>query len=384
MQSRIKALDKMESVETYEKRGTLRFSFPATARTVAEVVKIDGLKKAYGEHVVFGGLDLTVRRGEKIGIIGVNGAGKTTLLRMMAGELPHDGGTIKLGNGVELGYYAQHHADTLDLDATIYEIVQRAAPESAPARVRSICGAFMFSGDDVDKPIKVLSGGEKARVALARLIAKPGNLMLMDEPTNHLDLASAEALAASLATFDGTLVFVSHNRSLIRTLATRVWNVEDGRVETYPGTLDEYMYSMAQRRIAVAAADEAAAPRDPRGAVPRPAARATGDDKQRKRREAEARQKRSSRLGPLEKLVAQLEDRIATLEAEQKVRSAELSDPGVYDDAQRRNKLLNDYQGAADKLDELTARWEKAMAELETAKAEFAASSSADLPDGAS
>ena len=384
VQSRIKALDKMESVETYEKRGTLRFSFPATARTVAEVVKIDGLKKAYGEHVVFGGLDLTVRRGEKIGIIGVNGAGKTTLLRMMAGELPHDGGTIKLGNGVELGYYAQHHADTLDLDATIYEIVQRAAPESAPARVRSICGAFMFSGDDVDKPIKVLSGGEKARVALARLIAKPGNLMLMDEPTNHLDLASAEALAASLATFDGTLVFVSHNRSLIRTLATRVWNVEDGRVETYPGTLDEYMYSMAQRRIAVAAADEAAAPRDPRGAVPRPAARATGDDKQRKRREAEARQKRSSRLGPLEKLVAQLEDRIATLEAEQKVRSAELSDPGVYDDAQRRNKLLNDYQGAADKLDELTARWEKAMAELETAKAEFAASSSADLPDGAS
>jgi ATP-binding cassette subfamily F protein 3 len=132
------------------------------------------------------------------------------------------------------------------------------------------------------------------------------------------------------------------------------------------------MYSMAQRRIAVAAADEAAAPRDPRGAVPRPAARATGDDKQRKRREAEARQKRSTRLGPLEKLVAQLEDRIATLEAEQKVRSAELSDPGVYDDAQRRNKLLNDYQGAADKLDELTARWEKAMAELETAKSEFA------------
>src|SRR5690348_817665 len=198
----------------------------------------------------------------------------------------------------------------------------------------------------------------------------------MDEPTNHLDLASAESLAQSLTTYDGTLVFVSHNRSLIRTLATRIWNVEDGRVETYPGTLDEYMYSMAQRRIAVAAADEAAAPRDPRGAVPRPAARATGDDKQRKRREAEARQKRSTRLGPLEKQVAQLEDRIATLEAEQKVRSAELSDPSVYDDAQRRNKLLGDYQAAADKLEELTARWEQAMAELETARAEFAESSS--------
>ena len=377
VQSRIKALEKMESVETYEKRGTLRFSFPPTPRSVAEVVRVAGLRKAYGEHVVFDGLDLTVRRGEKIGIIGVNGAGKTTLLRMMAGELPHDGGTIKLGSGVELGYYAQHHADTLDLEATIYEVVQRAAPDAAPARVRSICGAFMFSGDDVDKPIKVLSGGEKARVALARLLAKPGNLLLMDEPTNHLDLASAEALAASLGTFDGTLVFVSHNRSLIRTLATRIWNVEDGRVETYPGTLDEYMYSMAQRRIAVAAADEASAPRDPKGAVPRPAAKPGADaDKQRKRREAEVRQQRAKRVGPLEKQVAQLEDRIATLEAEQKVRSAELSDPAVYDDAQRRNKLLGDYQTATDKLEELTARWEQAMAELEAAKAEFADGSS--------
>jgi ATP-binding cassette subfamily F protein 3 len=234
--------------------------------------------------------------------------------------------------------------------------------------VRSILGAFMFSGDDVDKPVKVLSGGERARVALARLMIAPGNLLLMDEPTNHLDLASSEALAASLTTFDGTLVFVSHNRSLIRKLATRVWNVEDGKVETYPGTLDEYMYSMAQRRQAVAVAEPGVL-RDPRGAVPAPAGKPRDDDKARKRREAEARQKRAAKLGPLEKQVAQLEERIAVLEVEQKTRSAELSDPTVYDDAQRRNKLLSDYQSAADKLEELTARWEKAMAELEAAKA---------------
>jgi ATP-binding cassette subfamily F protein 3 len=206
----------------------------------------------------------------------------------------------------------------------------------------------------------------------------------MDEPTNHLDLASSESLAASLGTFDGTLVFVSHNRSLIRTLATRIWNVEDQRVETYPGTLDEYMYSMAQRRIAVAAADDTRR-RDPRGAVPRSGKADAGDavggagagalprdkDKERKRREAEARQKRSVKLGPLEKSVAQLEDRIAVLEAEQKTRAAELADPSVYDEAARRNKLLSDYQTASDKLEELTARWEAAMAALETAKAEL-------------
>jgi len=387
VQSRIKSLDRMESVETYQKRGVMRFSFPPTSRTVADVVRVEGLRKAYGDHVVFPGIDLTVRRGEKIGIIGVNGAGKTTLLRMLAGELPHDAGAIRIGNGVEVGYYAQHHADTLDLSATVYEVVQRAAPDSPPARVRSILGAFMFSGDDTDKPVKVLSGGEKARVALARLLVAPGNLLLMDEPTNHLDLASSESLAASLGTFDGTLVFVSHNRSLIRTLATRIWNVEDQRVETYPGTLDEYLYSMTQRRIAIAAADDAPR-RDPRGALVRPGARRDGDesgadgdgaagalrreqDKARKRREAEARQKRSVKLGPLEKTVSQLEDRIAALEAEQKVRSAELSDPSVYDEAARRNKLLSDYQAASDKLEELTARWETAMAALEVAKAEL-------------
>jgi ATP-binding cassette subfamily F protein 3 len=368
VQSRIKMLEKMEDVEQYEKRGTMRFTLPATGRTVADVVRVEKLKKAYGNHVVFPGIDLTVRRGEKIGIIGVNGAGKTTLLRMIAGELPYDSGSIKIGSGVTMGYYAQHHADTLDMSATIYDIIQRAAPDAPPARIRSMAGAFMFSGDDIDKPAKVLSGGERARVALARLCIAPGNLLLMDEPTNHLDLASSESLAESLKTYDGTLVFVSHNRSLIRQLATRIWNVEDGKVETYPGTLDEYMYSQAQRRQGVPE-NEIKVAKPVAAAVAVPASRE--DDKARKRREAEARQKRNATIGPLEKEVAKLEERIGVLEAEQKVRSTELADPSVYDDAPRRNKLLADYQGAADKLEELTARWEKAMADLESAKSEL-------------
>ncbi len=380
VQSRVKFLEKMESVETYEKRQVMRFSFPPTDRVVADVIRVENLKKAYGKHVVFPGIDLTVRRGEKIGIIGVNGAGKTTLLRMLAGELPYDSGAIKIGSGVNVGYYAQHHADTLDLGSTVYEVVLRASPETPPSRIRSILGAFMFSGDDIDKPVKVLSGGEKARVALARLLVKPGNLMLMDEPTNHLDLQSSEALTASLGTYDGTLVFVSHNKSLVRSLATRIWNVEDQKVETYPGTLDEYLYSMTERRQAVGVEGDATKRRDPRGAsagstpaaTPKPPV-SREDDKARKRREAEQRQKRGAKLGPLEKLVAQLEERVGVIEAEQKARSAELADPSVYDDAARRNKLLSDYQGAADKLDELNARWEKAMAELEAERAKLAA-----------
>ncbi|MEM9492304.1 MAG: ABC-F family ATP-binding cassette domain-containing protein, partial [Myxococcota bacterium] len=195
VQSRVKMLEKMDDVELYQKRRVMHFSFPPTDRTAGDVIRVAELRKAYGDHVVFPGVDLTVRRGEKIGIIGVNGAGKTTLLKIIAGELGSDGGTITLGNKVKVGYYAQHHADTLDTKATVYDEVARANPDTTPGRIRSILGAFLFSGDDVDKPIRVLSGGERARVALARLMVNPGNLILMDEPTNHLDLQSSESLA---------------------------------------------------------------------------------------------------------------------------------------------------------------------------------------------
>ncbi|MBK7536025.1 MAG: ABC-F family ATP-binding cassette domain-containing protein [Myxococcales bacterium] len=368
VQSRIKALEKMESVETFQKRGVMRFSFPPTARSVNEVVRVEGLAKAYGERKVLSGVDLTIRRGEKIGIIGVNGAGKTTLLKMLAQELPPDAGTIKLGSGVTVGYYAQHHADTLDMSATIYEIVARANPEASPARLRSILGAFMFSGDDIDKPAKVLSGGERARVALARLLVAPGNLLMMDEPTNHLDLDSSESLSQSLTTYDGSILFVSHNRSLVRKLATRIWNVEGGTVENYAGTLDEYLYSMAQRRLAQEQAESALAASPTAAAAP---AKTREEDKARKRREAQERARRTQKLGPLEKQVETLEARISELEVAQAARSTELADPAVYADDARRRRLLGEYQSGQEKLEELTSRWESAMAELEKAKAEL-------------
>ncbi|MBC8071174.1 MAG: ABC-F family ATP-binding cassette domain-containing protein, partial [Deltaproteobacteria bacterium] len=240
VQSRVKALARMDEVQVLQKRETIRFRFPVSERAGGEPLRVRSLSKAYGNHVVLRNVELRVTRGDRIAIIGVNGAGKTTLLKVIANELKADAGTIELGHKVKVGYYAQHHADTLDPRRTVLETVAQGGDHSA-TRIRTMLGAFLFHDEDVDKPIGVLSGGERARVALARLLVDPGNFLLMDEPTNHLDLASSEALGEALQTFDGTLIFVSHNRSFVRRLATKIWNVENATVDTYPGTLDEYL-----------------------------------------------------------------------------------------------------------------------------------------------
>ncbi|MBK7829877.1 ABC-F family ATP-binding cassette domain-containing protein [Nannocystis sp.] len=384
VQSRVKALEKMEEVKTFTRRQVMRFEFPPCDRAGDVVLRVEGLRKAYGDHVVLADVDLTVRRGEKIGIIGVNGAGKTTLLRAIAGELPIEAGTISFGNRVKVGYYAQHHADTLRPDRTLFEEVAAEDPAAGQTRVRSILGAFLFSGDDVDKKVRVLSGGERARVALARLIIRPGNVMLMDEPTNHLDLDSSEALAESLKSYDGTLLFVSHNRSFVRKLATRIWDVSGGKVETYPGTLDEYMDSCRRRRdgepeagVKGEKALQAARPTHVQvvAGKGKPAAVVVAEAPKQKdrRREAELRNERNKVLGPLRKKVAEMEARIAGLEAAQKQRSAQLADPATYADDKLRASLLNGYQKDADTLEDLTRRWEIGVAELEQVEAELAA-----------
>ncbi|MBK9757772.1 MAG: ABC-F family ATP-binding cassette domain-containing protein [Nannocystis sp.] len=384
VQSRVKALEKMEEVKTFTRRQVMRFEFPPCDRAGDVVLRVEGLRKAYGDHVVLADVDLTVRRGEKIGIIGVNGAGKTTLLRAIAGELPIEAGTISFGNRVKVGYYAQHHADTLRPDRTLFEEVAAEDPAAGQTRVRSILGAFLFSGDDVDKKVRVLSGGERARVALARLIVRPGNVMLMDEPTNHLDLDSSESLAESLKSYDGTLLFVSHNRSFVRKLATRIWDVSGGKVETYPGTLDEYMDSCRRRRdgepeagVKGEKALQAARPTHVQvvAGKGKPAAVVVAEAPKQKdrRREAELRNERNKVLGPLRKKVAEMEARIAGLEAAQKQRSAQLADPATYADDKLRASLLNGYQKDADTLEDLTRRWEIGVAELEQVEAELAA-----------
>jgi ATP-binding cassette subfamily F protein 3 len=383
VQSRIKQLEKMESVETYRKRKVMSFSFPPTGRAGHEAVQLEHVRKAFGERVVLPDVSLSVYRGDRVGIIGPNGAGKTTLLKLIAGELEPDGGRIELGHNVKPGYYAQHHADLLHPKNSVYDEAAAVNRELGQTRVRTVLGAFLFSGDDVDKLIGVLSGGERARVSLARLMLDPGNLLLLDEPTNHLDLESCESLIDTLDTFDGTMVFVSHNRGLIRRLANKIWAVENGEVTEYQGNLDDYMRQWRARYGGEEEPKAGDAPRakptgDAKLEAPKrkspPKAKAKGsraDEKRRKREEARRRQERSKRLGKLEKKVARLMERVAELEDEQKRRNERLCDPNGFADEAERQQLLTALQVDAEKIEELTMRWESAQEELDRAQAEL-------------
>ncbi|MEM6291077.1 MAG: ABC-F family ATP-binding cassette domain-containing protein [Myxococcota bacterium] len=380
VQSRIKQLEKMDDVQTFTRRKVMTFSFPSCVRAGDRVLEVEGLAQGFGERRVLDGVNLTVGRGEKIGIIGVNGAGKTTLLRTIAGEIEAKGGSIKLGHNVKLGYYAQHHADILAGGDTVLESVSQRNTGASETAVRNMLGSFLFQEEDVDKPIKVLSGGERARVALARLLIDPGNLVMMDEPTNHLDLESSESLAKSLSTYDGTLIFVSHNRSFVRQLATKIWNVEAGTVELYPGTLDEYIERhrpdapkgagpTASSDLGVVDAPKRPAKSpDPKAesvAEAKGSTESRAEKKARKREEARRRTEANKKLGPIKKRITDLEAKIEVLEKEQRARNLALADPETYGDAQKRNVLLTEYQRDEDALSDLNEAWEVATMELE-------------------
>jgi ATP-binding cassette, subfamily F, member 3 len=368
VQSRIKQLEKMETVETLEKAQVMRFTFPPTERCSNDVLVAENLSKSYGSRKVLDKVNLRVAKGARIAIIGPNGAGKTTLLKMLASELTPDTGSVALGHHVKVGYFAQHHADKLHADSTPYQEVAEVDPASGMTRVRTVLGAFLFRGDDVDKKIRVLSGGERARVALARLLIKPGNFLLMDEPTNHLDLGSSESLAESLASYDGTLLFVSHNRSFVKHLATEIWNLENGHVEVYPGTLDEFMYALRQRQEA----QEKPGSGSGSGSGKTESAPVDRNDKDRKRREAENRQQRSKVLKPLKDKVSKLEAQIEKVEAAHKEITAQLADPAVYADAKRSNALMAEFAERKSELAKLTTEWEQLSLEVEKKEAELA------------
>ncbi|NBD13053.1 ABC-F family ATP-binding cassette domain-containing protein [Corallococcus silvisoli] len=363
-QSRAKMLAKLEKVQVLEERQTMKFRFPEVERSGRDVVLMEGITKRYGALTVYNGLDARLERGQRIAVVGANGAGKTTLLKMVAGELAPDSGKVTLGHNVVVGYYAQHHADKLDRHNTIIEEVRPLAADKPESYVRGVLGAFLFSGDDVEKPIGVLSGGERARVALAKLLLVPSNFLLMDEPTNHLDLDSSEMLIEALKLYGGTLLFVSHNRSFINGLCTHVWEVADGKLTSHPGNLDEYLYHQEQARLAAEGAESGAS--NGKGAA---AGSGPVSEKERKRLEAEARQRRSVVEGPIKKEIAKLEERIAKVEAEQKDREGQLADPVLYNDFARAKPLMDAHRAGKEELEDLYARWELAQEKLAAAQA---------------
>jgi ATPase subunit of ABC transporter with duplicated ATPase domains len=246
VQSRVKALDKIEKVELPKKRRVVKFDFREPPRSGDLVVTLDGVSKAYGRRVVHDRLTMTVRRGERWAVMGKNGAGKSTLLKMIAGAVPPDSGEVKLGASLKMGYFAQQALDLLHPDLTIEEQLTRDFPHESIGALRSLAGAFQFSGDDIDKKIRALSGGEKTRLVMARMLLNPPNFLVLDEPTNHLDLATKEMLLESLGGFEGTMIFVSHDRAFLRGLSNRVLELggESGveaEPHLYPGTYDEYV-----------------------------------------------------------------------------------------------------------------------------------------------
>jgi ATPase subunit of ABC transporter with duplicated ATPase domains len=243
VQSRVKKLDKIEKVEPPKRRRTLDFDFRPAPRSGEDVAKLTGLRKAYGDHVIHDGLDLLIRRRERWCVMGVNGAGKSTLLKLVAGHSEPDAGSVAVGASVKLGYFAQHAMELLDPARTAWEELVAAFPQASVGSLKSLGGAFGFSGDEIDKPCRILSGGEKARLVLAKMLYDPPNFLVLDEPTNHLDMATKEMLVRALAAFEGTMLFVSHDRRFLAALSNRVLELVpgDGGPRVYGGGYVEYV-----------------------------------------------------------------------------------------------------------------------------------------------
>ncbi|MCZ7679745.1 MAG: ATP-binding cassette domain-containing protein [Sandaracinaceae bacterium] len=241
VQSRVKKIEKIEKVEPPRRRRVVEFEFPKPPRSGDDVAKLEGVSKAFGDKVVYDGLDLLVRRRERWCVMGVNGAGKSTLLKLIAGSAEPDRGTVTVGASVKLGYFAQHAMELLDGQKSVIETLVDEHPRASLGSLRTLAGAFGFSGDDVEKPCRVLSGGEKARLVLARMLYDPPNFLVLDEPTNHLDLGTKDVLVGALGDFDGTMIFVSHDRRFLSSLSNRVLEVSPGSVRTYGGGYREYV-----------------------------------------------------------------------------------------------------------------------------------------------
>ncbi len=298
VQSRIKELEKMDRIELPEEEKTIHFSFPQPKASGRIVADFAGIAKSYGEKEVFRDVSFMIERGDRIALVGVNGAGKSTLIKLLAGKEPPSAGSYRLGHNVQADYFAQDQYKELDQDARIFDDLAELSPRSTQTELRSLLGCFLFSADEVFKRIGVLSGGERNRYALLRMLLHPANFLLLDEPTNHLDMRAKDVLLEALSKYTGTVVFVSHDRYFIDKLATRVFEIGDGRVEVYPGNYEDYRWrkggGAARLQEAVAAAPAAVQPVNGNGAAP-----------------AESK---SKRLNPIKR--KQMEDRVHELEQE--------------------------------------------------------------------
>ncbi len=387
VQSRIKQLEKVVPIEVPPERKKINFNFPACAKSGRMVIELKRASKSYGGLTVFKDLDLHIERGDRIALVGPNGAGKSTLMRMLSGEESPDSGERILGHNVVMQYFAQDEATRMDPAPTVYETLSSGSPMQMVPMIRNILGGFLFSGDDVYKHVRVLSGGERTRLAVARMLLRPSNTLLLDEPTNHLDLDSKEVLLDALVDYGGTLMFVSHDRYFVERLATKIIEVGDGTAISFPGTYREFLYhkehGVKEGRPGLDRQPERGArdgDREPKksslpqkatppqsqtkGAPPsRPAERGAPDEKQRlreekKRADAESR-KRSRELQARQARIESLETRIAETESAIREVEQQMSAPGFYDDRAAAQPVIDRHQSLMWQVGDLMHQWEE-------------------------
>jgi ATP-binding cassette subfamily F protein 3 len=359
-QAKLKQIERMDKIEApVNEARKIKFKFPQPQRSGLKVITLKNIDHAYGNAVVYRGMNFEAERGQRIVLVGPNGAGKSTLLKLLAGVLPVQGGTRELGLNVKVGYYAQYRVEMLNAERTVVQEALDTPQRISEQTVRTVLGSFLFRGDDVFKSVGVLSGGEKSRLALVKLLLDPPNLLLMDEPTTHLDMASIDALIGALESYEGTLIFISHDVYFIRQLAKYVLHVNNGELMHYHGDYQYYLEKSAAIAAAIAASAAPAAP-------PPVSTRAKG--KEQKRSEAEARNVRSRERREQEQLVATLEKEIAKLEEKQKELAAELEKPETYDKPGRAVAVNRELSTVTEGLARATADWEQAAARVNELK----------------
>lgn len=356
VQSRIKQLEKIDLIEMEEEEDSIHFTFPPAPASGRSVMELRGIFKSYGPLKVFSGIDFDIDRGDRIAFVGVNGAGKSTLSRIIAGIESVDQGGRKAGHNVIVSYFAQHQAEELDPDLTVLETVDAVAAGEIRRRLRTLLGCFLFSGDDVFKKVRVLSGGEKSRLALAKMLLQPTNLIVMDEPTNHLDMQSKSILQEALGKFEGSYVIVSHDRDFLDPVVNKVAEFRQGRVRIYPGNVSDYIYTRKKEEERQAGADV----RPPVSAR----SEAVKGEKERKRLQAEQRQIKYGKKKPLQDKIEQVEELIVRLEAERLACERLMGNPDFYKDGERVKETALRYRAAEKEIEDAYARWNELTKEL--------------------
>ncbi|HEY1765392.1 MAG TPA: ABC-F family ATP-binding cassette domain-containing protein [Opitutaceae bacterium] len=372
--SKEKQIERLKEVAVEAPEEDIRrisFRFPQPPRSGLKVITLKNVRQAYGEHIVYRHLEFQAERGQRLVLVGPNGAGKSTLLKILAGVIPIQAGTQELGGNVTAGYFAQNRLDTLDPKRTVLEEamdMRNQNPEVTERLARTVLGGFLFRKDDVFKKVAVLSGGEKSRLALARLLLAPPNLLLMDEPTTHLDISSIDALVNALRQYEGTLIFISHDVHFIRQVAKSVLHISSGRLTPYAGDFDYYLEKSkaagAREALTAGLPNAASTPKE----APKPAAgaRSGPKTKEMKRAEAAERAARSAPMRAMRARVAELEKKISTLEGRQTEITAELEAPETYSQPGRPQALNRELSVVVNQLQTASSEWEREAAKLET------------------